>query len=346
MKNITEKIRGVNLGGWLVFEKWITPSLFEGTEAEDEFNLHKTQSEQKILNHYKNFITEKDFKFIKEAGLNLVRIPIGYWVFGDFPPFPKTIEYLDFAFDIAEKYCLKVLIDLHGAPGSQNGYDHSGVVGEVSWDKNVKNIETTLHIITKIAERYSNRKALLGIELLNEPHKDIDINLLKDFYKKGYEIIRNICGNEPLVVISDSFRPFGWEEFFQQKGFKNMLLDIHFYQCFTEENKVLNSNKLVKKTQKEWKKLIRKVGKNIPVIVGEWSLNLNSNDFEEIITKSREKENKKDRLLKNYLRIQKKVFAKSQGWFFWSYKTEEMEKEDVLLVWNFSKLFQDNIFKI
>ena len=24
------KLRGVNLGGWLVLEKWITPSLFEG----------------------------------------------------------------------------------------------------------------------------------------------------------------------------------------------------------------------------------------------------------------------------------------------------------------------------
>ena len=26
-------LRGVNLGGWLVLEKWITPSLFEGLQA-------------------------------------------------------------------------------------------------------------------------------------------------------------------------------------------------------------------------------------------------------------------------------------------------------------------------
>jgi len=26
-----EKIRGVNLGGWLVLEPWITPSVFEAT---------------------------------------------------------------------------------------------------------------------------------------------------------------------------------------------------------------------------------------------------------------------------------------------------------------------------
>lgn len=30
------KLRGVNLGGWLVLEKWMTPSLFEGLQAVDE----------------------------------------------------------------------------------------------------------------------------------------------------------------------------------------------------------------------------------------------------------------------------------------------------------------------
>ncbi len=31
-----KKLRGVNLGGWLVLEKWMTPSLFAGLKAEDE----------------------------------------------------------------------------------------------------------------------------------------------------------------------------------------------------------------------------------------------------------------------------------------------------------------------
>ncbi|MCY0903238.1 MAG: glucan 1,3-beta-glucosidase, partial [Firmicutes bacterium] len=32
----TNKIRGVNLGGWLVLERWMTPSLFAGLDAKDE----------------------------------------------------------------------------------------------------------------------------------------------------------------------------------------------------------------------------------------------------------------------------------------------------------------------
>lgn len=31
------KVKGVNLGNWLVLEKWMNPALFEGTTAEDEY---------------------------------------------------------------------------------------------------------------------------------------------------------------------------------------------------------------------------------------------------------------------------------------------------------------------
>ena len=33
------KVKGVNLGNWLVLEKWMNPSLFDGTTAEDEYYL-------------------------------------------------------------------------------------------------------------------------------------------------------------------------------------------------------------------------------------------------------------------------------------------------------------------
>ena len=33
------KIKGVNLGNWLVLEKWMSPALFDGTTAEDEYYL-------------------------------------------------------------------------------------------------------------------------------------------------------------------------------------------------------------------------------------------------------------------------------------------------------------------
>ena len=32
-------VKGVNLGNWLVLEKWMSPVVFAGTTAEDEYYL-------------------------------------------------------------------------------------------------------------------------------------------------------------------------------------------------------------------------------------------------------------------------------------------------------------------
>lgn len=57
--------------------------------------------------------------------LNHVRIPIGYWAFevGSGEPYIQgQLPYLKKAITWASNYGLKVIVDLHGAPGSQNGY--------------------------------------------------------------------------------------------------------------------------------------------------------------------------------------------------------------------------------
>ena len=48
-------IPGVNLGGWLVLERWMTPSVFAGTDATNEYELSKTTDGQAtgrlMINH-------------------------------------------------------------------------------------------------------------------------------------------------------------------------------------------------------------------------------------------------------------------------------------------------------
>jgi glucan 1,3-beta-glucosidase len=60
--------------------------------------------------------------------LNHVRVPIGYWAWdvqeGE-PYIQGQLPYLRNAVGWAARYGLKVVIDLHGAPGSQNGYAFS-----------------------------------------------------------------------------------------------------------------------------------------------------------------------------------------------------------------------------
>ena len=90
------KVKGVNLGNWLVLEKWMSPSLFEGTTAEDEYylptQLSKEVYEAKIKIHRSEYITERDFTRIKSMGMDAVRILVLYFIFGDREPFIGCIE--------------------------------------------------------------------------------------------------------------------------------------------------------------------------------------------------------------------------------------------------------------
>ena len=92
------KVKGVNLGNWLVLEKWMSPSLFEGTTAEDEYylptQLSKEVYEARIKIHRSEYITERDFTRIKSMGMDAVRIPVPYFIFGDREPFIGCIEKL------------------------------------------------------------------------------------------------------------------------------------------------------------------------------------------------------------------------------------------------------------
>jgi glucan 1,3-beta-glucosidase len=91
-------------------------------------NRSRTLAEERMAHQLETWVTEQDFKEISELGFNSVRLPVGYWniikdPYNMYAPADntKSLRYIDFAFDMADKYGLTVLLDLHGAPGSQNG---------------------------------------------------------------------------------------------------------------------------------------------------------------------------------------------------------------------------------
>ena len=257
-----KKIKGVNLGNWLVLEKWMLPELFEGTGAEDEVWLNRKMNpaelKEKMKEHRDTFITEQDFAFIKEQGIWLLRIPVPYFIFGDRPPFNGCVEYLDKAFDWAEKYGLQILIDLHTVPGSQNGYDNGGLTGVCKWCKNPEEVEFALTVLERLAKRYGQRQGLYGIEVLNEPisflvyatapstGKAVDkeeakgsgyvpLPFLENFYRNAYRRLRKILPENKTIVFHDGFRLRHWGKFFHGKNI-NMGVQHHvFHMFFTEK---------------------------------------------------------------------------------------------------------------
>src|SRR5258706_1606221 len=150
------KLRGVNLGSWLVLEKWMVPDIYRDTEAPDEYNLCLALGDKaraRLNHHRETFITSTDFKWIKNCGLNAVRLPVGYWALEAPKPYVESARFIDFALEQCRKNDLKLLLDLHGAPGSQNGWDHSGRSGAINWT-DPQNVSETVRILESFAQKY------------------------------------------------------------------------------------------------------------------------------------------------------------------------------------------------
>ncbi|RPD62162.1 glycoside hydrolase [Lentinus tigrinus ALCF2SS1-7] len=260
----SDKIYGVNLGGWLVLEPFIVPALFEkyqnvtpnaaipGGQAVDEWTLSVAMLNDtsdgggigQLEEHYKTFVTEQDFAEIAGAGLNWIRLPIPYWAIETWPGEPflaKTAwNYVLLAFKWARKYGLRIYLELHTVPGSQNGYNHSGRLGPINFLNGymgIANAQRTMDYIRYIAEfisqqEYEDVVPMFGI--INEPLLGIiGRDQLTRFYLQGHDMIRDITGigKGAYIVIHDGFQGTGsWKDFLP--GSDRIILDTHPYVAF------------------------------------------------------------------------------------------------------------------
>jgi len=280
----------------------MNPALFTGTTAEDEYylprQLTKEVYEARILTHRSEYITERDFVTIRAMGMEAVRIPVPYFIFGDREPFIGCTKELDKAFNWAERYGLQILIDLHTAPMGQNGFDNGGICGVCKWSKYPEEVEFVLSVLERLAERYGTRKGLWGIEVLNEPiteraWKMMDVPIsypaedremaegsepntlefLKEFYCRAYDRIREYMPKEKYVVIHDAFELLAWKDFMQEEKYENVVLDTHQYLMFAEAEGCEKSLEAYQDYIREhYAKNIEEMQKYFPVICGEWCL--------------------------------------------------------------------------
>lgn len=313
-------LRGVNIGGWLVLERWMTPSLFAETAAVDEWSLCQelgVRSREVITKHRDQFITESDIAWISSTGLNAVRLPVPHWIFGEFEPYIACYRYVDWFLDTCHKYGLQVLLQLHTAPGSQNGRDHSGRQGDITWPKK-KYRQKTILVMSRILERYADHPAVIAVGLLNEPDYHIAHRTLRKYYQEATDLV---AAHNLISVWSDAFRPLDWTKDIPKDA--SVWLDCHLYQAFGADQ-ALTPEQHIDKAHYEWRDLAQTVQATSPMIIGEWSAathrTLSDNERKQFVT------------------AQLEVFGRTQGWFYWSYKTEHKNN------WNFRYLYESGVF--
>jgi glucan 1,3-beta-glucosidase len=253
-----DKIRGVNIGGWLTVEPFISPALFEkylknNPPPVDEWTLSVAMAADtagggldQLEEHYKTFITEKDFAEIAAAGLNYVRIPLPYWAIEtrDNEPFLAKTAWTYFlkAIKWARKYGIRINLDFHALPGSQNGWNHSGRLGTVNvlnGPMGIANAQRSLDYIRILAEFISQpqyRDVVTMFGITNEPQgPTVGQEALQSFYLQAYNIVRKASGTGkgqgPIISFHEAFLGVQkWAGFLPNAD--RTALDLHPYLCF------------------------------------------------------------------------------------------------------------------
>lgn len=421
-------IRGVNIGGWLLAERFITPYLFalttchlEGTfcsypdqasgpqdptDAEyvacsdathncrpvrtslsrigrvrtpgdetrldypvSEFDIVSTFTDRDIAQrymerHWDTFVTKDDLRRLKKAGVTHLRVPFGYWVRGDITDGEPWVDGGWHYFRRLVHWCreigLEVWADLHGAPGSENGFDNSGHYLHkdtcLGWSSSPANVARTVEIVRDIAKGLVEDDLLdvvTGFGLLNEPFPDCNRTVLEKYYDDGLAIFREVIGPDISVFVSDSFHADKWNTGFwtDPKTHSNTYLDTHPYHVFFEAGRSFSPRQHIEYVcQYNTRDVLdccyedapnnTIVSKGISRIIGEWSAAVDTlpTELETAIMNhiaangtalelDREMTPDRKKFLRNFVEAQMVAYEEAQvgtssGHIFWNFKME------------------------
>ncbi|KAH1113720.1 hypothetical protein J1N35_007098 [Gossypium stocksii] len=293
------------------------------------------KAKQVLEKHRNTFLNVGDFEFLYRHGINTVRIPVGWWIAYDpDPPAPfigGTLEALDNAFSWAEDYSIKCIIDLHAAPGSQNGMEHSASRdGTTGWPTSSDYISQTLHVIDFLASRYAKHPAFLGIELLNEPSAaEVPLDTLVSYYKQGYEVVRKYSPSAYVIICQRIGSADPLELYQADIGSHNLVVDLHYYNLFDTffvNLSAIDNIQFIYKSREAQLQALN--GANGPLVfIGEWVNEWN-------VTSGSQSE------YQDFGRAQLEVYnAASFGWAYWTLKNDRKH-------WDFEWNIRNNYLQL
>ncbi|WP_394844746.1 glycoside hydrolase family 5 protein [Pendulispora brunnea] len=236
-------LRGFNLGGWLVFEKWMTP-MDSGSLADNYAVLQQLDNrfgiatEQSLIKSYQQaWLTTLDLDNVRNAGYNALRVPVWY---GNFYPINNisnggwrsdAFEMLDWVVNNAGARGLYVIIDMHGAVGGQSTADHTGRSNQNQYWNSDNNKGNTAWMWWQIANRYKGNPTVAGYDLLNEPTGAPNTQAVWDAYRNLYSSIRSVDPDH-MIFMEGTFGNWNWSMLPppSQYGWTNVVYEMHEYQ--------------------------------------------------------------------------------------------------------------------
>ena len=200
--------------------------------------------------YFESYCTEADFALISDLGLNTIRLPVYYRTFltthdryrlsdeelctMNFEDIELVFDKVDKFLEYADKYNLKVIIDMHGVMGGQSGYEHCGT-RDIDFWTNEEYIEFMCNLWRAIAKHYVNERpdlasAILAFDLANEPTNRNEIGtgpLQWEVMDRLYDAIREV-NSYHVISIEGVWYPVSLPSP-EKYGWENVLYQYHFY---------------------------------------------------------------------------------------------------------------------
>ncbi len=245
-------IQGINLGNWLNPEGYMF--LFKDVSSYrliDEA-LKEMVGPDFVENFWRefqeNYITLRDIRYIKQTGMNSVRIPFHYKLFtyedfmGSNNP-DRGFELLDRVIGWCKEEGLYVILDMHCTPGGQTGDNIDDSYGYPWLFENENNQKQFCALWKKIAAHYADEPIIIGYDLMNEPiahyfENKEELNAkLESVYINATQAIREVDTNH-LVILGGA----QWNtnfDIFRQPHFDNKIMyECHTYWTDTTQNAI------------------------------------------------------------------------------------------------------------
>ena len=205
-------LRGFGLGGWLVPEGYMlhNQAWIEGFESPTDIENHVLDlvgpdAAAEFWELYRdNYVAQADIDKIAEWGFNHIRVPFHYKQFYDSTgtEVPMGYAIVDELISWCEPYNMYIILDMHCAPGAQNGGPISDSDGTARLWLEEGYKELTVQIWKEIATYYSDNTLIGGYDLINEPVLPGGVSLeeFKQLYVDITEAIREVDNNHLIWI--------------------------------------------------------------------------------------------------------------------------------------------------
>jgi aryl-phospho-beta-D-glucosidase BglC (GH1 family) len=274
----TVVLKGMNLGGYMVMEPWMCPADAGGLP--DSYSVMKeldsrfgVAEEQTLIKGYEQaWITTQDFVNIKNAGFNVVRVPV-WW--GNFWPLASqttsnlrsdAFTQLDWIVSQAAAQGIYVIIDMHGVLGGQSTSDDTGQQNQNVYWTNQNDQGNTAWLWWEIANHYNGNATVAGYDLLNEPMNAPNDAAVISAFASLYTSVRSADPNH-IIIIEGCFDQWNWAMLPSpsSKGWTNVVYEMHEYQWNTTQAAVQAGS------QNEVNEFNNYASYNVPDYIGEWN---------------------------------------------------------------------------